>query len=207
MRRPTRTGVAPDSSVWRWASNRKALVGVVALGLLVAAGITAALTTSGSAVNALTATAPVPAPDFSLSTLSEPTRTVTSSTFSGKDLVLNFWASWCHPCQQEMPVLQTASEQMRSKVQFVGIDSNDTRGAALALLRAVRVAYPTLFDPNGQVAAAYGLFGLPTTVFVSPRGTELGRHSGQLDAATLQAALRQAFGPRVAAEAGPRFPG
>ncbi|HMK62418.1 MAG TPA: TlpA disulfide reductase family protein, partial [Acidimicrobiales bacterium] len=74
---------------------------------------------------------------------------------------------------------------------------NDTRGDALGFLRRVHVSYLTLYDPHGTAAVAYGLIGLPTTVFLSPRGRVLGRHQGQLDAATLGAALHQAFGPGV----------
>ena len=94
-------------------------------------------------------------------------------------------------------MLQRASAALRGKVAFLGVDTNDTRSAALGFLARVPVTYPTAFDPGGRVSRAYGLFGLPTTVFVSSRGTVLGRHSGQLDAASLQAALRQAFGTEL----------
>jgi cytochrome c biogenesis protein CcmG/thiol:disulfide interchange protein DsbE len=189
---------APEPTERRPARKRAAVLVVAALVVLAAAGIAAALTTRAASPDELSGRSGAPAPAFSLAALSPPGRTVSSSQLRGQDLVLNFWASWCFPCQQEMPMLQAAAQRLGGKVRFVGIDTNDTRSAALGFLGRVHVSYLILFDPNGQVAARYGLFGLPTTVFVSPSGKVLGRHSGQLDATSLQAALTQAFGPAVA---------
>ncbi len=60
-------------------------------------------------------------------------------------------------------------------------------------LDRVHVTYPAVFDPDAQVASAYGIYGLPVTVFISANGRMLGRHIGQLDATTLREALRSAF--------------
>lgn len=170
------------------------LVAGAVLIALVTGGIVAVVTTSGNTGSVLSGRTGEKAPSFSLAVLSRPNGSVTSRQLSGEDLVLNFWASWCIPCQQEMPTLQAASLRLHGVVRFVGVDTNDTRSAAQSFLGRVHVSYLTLFDPHGDVADAYGLFGLPTTVFVSSHGAVLGRHSGQLDAATLQAALTQAFG-------------
>ncbi|MDE3086613.1 MAG: redoxin domain-containing protein, partial [Acidobacteriota bacterium] len=159
-----------------------------------AGGLAAGLGSSGGSPNELTGRTGAAAPRFSLASLTDPGRTVELSRFADEGLVINFWASWCFPCQQEMSVLQQASAALRGKIAFLGVDTNDTRTAALGFLSRVHVTYPTAFDPGGRVSRAYGLFGLPTTVFVSRRGTVLGRHSGQLDAAGLRGALRQAFG-------------
>jgi thiol-disulfide isomerase/thioredoxin len=181
----------------RGSRRRRAaiLIAAAVLAALVTGGIVAALTIPGTTTSdVLSGRSGGKAPAFSLSVVSQPNGTVSSSQFSGEDLVLNFWASWCFPCQQEMPTLQAASLRLHGKVRFVGIDTNDTRSAALGFLGRVHVSYVTLFDPHGDVAGSYGLFGLPTTVFVSRTGIVLGRHSGQLDAASLQSALTQAFG-------------
>lgn len=169
----------------------------VTLVALVVGGLVAALTRSGTTGEVLSGRTHAPAPAFELSTLLQPDRTISLSQLDGKDLVLNFWASWCSPCQQEMPALQSAFRQLHGKVRFVGIDTMDTRAAALRFLRHVHVTYTTLFDPNGKVALAYGLFGLPTTVFVSPTGKVLGRYIGQLSPTSLQAAVREAFGAQI----------
>ncbi|MHB8438682.1 MAG: TlpA family protein disulfide reductase [Acidimicrobiales bacterium] len=178
--------------------RRRMLIAAVAVVLaLIVGGVVAVLTTSISPGNVLSGATGAPAPAFSLTELSQPGRAVTLSQLTGKDLVLNFWASWCFPCQQEMPVLQSEAAALRGRVRFVGIDSNDTRSAAIGFLEKVHVRYETLFDPGAVVAGSYGLYGFPTTVFVSPDGKVLGRHSGQLDAATLEAAIEQAFGVRA----------
>jgi cytochrome c biogenesis protein CcmG/thiol:disulfide interchange protein DsbE len=135
-----------------------------------------------------------PAPSFTLPDMLAPNRSFSLADYRGKDLVVNFWASWCIPCRTEMPLLQSAHLSEHGAVRFLGIDSNDTRSAALAFLGQVHVTYRTLFDPDGGVASSYGLIGLPTTVFISASGKMLGRHMGQLDASTLKAALDEAFG-------------
>lgn len=162
-----------------------------------AGGLAVGLTGSGGSRHELSGGSGGPVPTFSLTLLTDPGRSVRLPQFAGRDLVVNFWASWCFPCQQEMPVLQRASVALQGKVVFIGVDTNDSRSAALGFLRRVHVGYPTAFDPGGRMSGAFGLFGLPTTVFVSARGTVLGRHSGQLDAAGLRAALTEAFGATV----------
>lgn len=174
--------------------RRLQVAGVAVAGIVVAAGIWAAVSQGGrSSGRALTGVTDSPAPAFSLPGLTDAGRTVSLESLRGHDVVLNFWASWCFPCQAEMPVLQ-AAHRADPTVLFVGVDTNDTRAAAMGFLGRVHVSYQTLYDPHGSTATAYGLVGLPTTVFVSRQGKVVGRHAGQLDAATLAAALRQAFG-------------
>lgn len=134
-----------------------------------------------------------PAPAFSLPNLTDPSRRVTLASFRGKPLVINFWASWCVPCRTEMPLLEQAYRSQHGKVVFLGIDANDTPSAAKAFLARVHVTYPTISDDNGATATGYGLYGLPTTVFISPSGKIEGRHIGELHADTLRAALQEAF--------------
>lgn len=178
--------------------RRRLQLGVAAvLVALVVAGLYAALSGSGgSGGTALTGRTDTPAPLFSLPVLTGTGTTVDLGQLRGHDVVLNFWASWCFPCQAEMPVLQ-AAQRSHPSVRFVGIDTNDTRSPALSFVRRVHVSYLTLYDPHGDTATAYGLVGLPTTVFISAKGKVVGRHAGQLDAGTLAAALQQAFGPDV----------
>ncbi len=165
------------------------------LSALVAGGLYAALTESGTAVSSpLVDQTGRTAPVFSLPDLVAPDKNISLADFRGRDLVVNFWASWCGPCKSEMPLLESAYRAEHGRVSFLGIDSNDTRNSAVAFLADVHVTYPAASDAHGSVASRYRLFGLPTTVFISPRGKMLGRHIGQLNATTLKAALRQAFG-------------
>jgi len=189
--------VIAAAPLWRrwWAGRRGRLHLAVALVLaaVVGGGIYAVLSVSapdgGAALSGRTG---APAPRFSLPELTDAGRVISLGQLRGHDVVLNFWASWCYPCTTEMPVLQ-AAHQSDPKVRFVGIDTNDTRSDALGFLGHVKVSYLTLYDPHGTAANSYGLIGLPTTVFVSPRGKVLGRHQGQMDSSTLAAALHEAF--------------
>jgi cytochrome c biogenesis protein CcmG/thiol:disulfide interchange protein DsbE len=135
-----------------------------------------------------------PAPAFALPGLLRPADRVSLVSFRGKPLVVNFWSSWCIPCRTEMPLLESAFRSDGGKVAFVGIDSNDTSEAADAFAAQVQVTYPLAADLHGDLSVPYGLFGLPITVFISPSGKILGRHIGQLNAGTLRADLRAAFG-------------
>lgn len=175
----------------------------VAAGLLLAAGAavfaTLSMSTSdgaGPVSEPLVDRTFAPAAAFSLPDLQAPSRHLSLADFRGKPLVLNFWASWCFPCQTEMPLLESASRGAGGTVQFVGVDTDDTRSAAVAFLRQHHVDYPSLYlsSGTGSVGNAYGLIGLPITWFISADGTVLGRHIGQLDAATLSAAMKLAFG-------------
>jgi cytochrome c biogenesis protein CcmG, thiol:disulfide interchange protein DsbE len=134
-----------------------------------------------------------PASSFTLSSLSQAGRELSLSSFRGRPLVINFWASWCIPCRTEMPLLEQAYRSEGGKVQFLGIDSNDTTGAARSFAKQVGVTYPVAFDGAGDVATNYGLFGLPTTIFISSSGRVVGRFIGQLHDSSLQSALKEAF--------------
>jgi cytochrome c biogenesis protein CcmG/thiol:disulfide interchange protein DsbE len=133
------------------------------------------------------------APPFSIPNLAMSSHTIAPADFRGRDLVINFWASWCIPCRTEMPLLEHAHRAAGGQVQFLGIDSNDTSSAAVTFLNQVHVTYPVASDDGGSVATAYGLFGLPTTVFVSPNGKVVGRIIGQLHSDTLRNAIKEAF--------------
>ena len=171
------------------------MVVVVSLLAIVSGGLYAVSSDSATAAsNSLVDQSHASAPNFSVSSVRDPAKSISLSDFRGKDVVVNFWASWCDPCRTEMSLLESASVSERQKVRFVGIDTNDTRSEALSFLRRVHVTYPAGFDPNGHAASAYGLYGLPVTVFISASGKMVGRHLGQLDAATLHTALQKAFG-------------
>jgi cytochrome c biogenesis protein CcmG/thiol:disulfide interchange protein DsbE len=141
-----------------------------------------------------------PAPVFALPELKDPRRHLSITAFRGRPLVVNFWASWCHPCRAEMPLLEAQYRADGGSVRFLGIDTNDTRGSALEFLAREHVTYPSLVLGNraSPLVRDYGLIGLPITAFISAGGTLMGRHIGQMNAATLRVALRLAFGPAAA---------
>jgi cytochrome c biogenesis protein CcmG, thiol:disulfide interchange protein DsbE len=111
----------------------------------------------------------------------------------GYPLVIDKWASWCVPCQQERPVLQQASASLGREVGFVGIDSGDTNIAeARGFLRAVPVGYPSYYDPSGQLGIEItdSKF-IPVTVFFDRAGSEYIHQGPYPSAAKLEADVRR----------------
>ena len=183
-------------STWRsrGPKRRFAVLGIVLVTIFVVVALVQGFVSSQSNTpSVLVGRTDKLAPTFTLPSLSGASREVSLSAFRGKPLVLNFWASWCVPCRTDMPLLERTYRAEKGRVQFLGIDSNDTPSAGLAFYDHVHVNYPALSDPKGTIATRYGLFGLPTTVFISSSGRIIGRFIGQLHASTLLAALKEAF--------------
>ncbi len=134
------------------------------------------------------------APTFAVADLRDPQRTIELADYRGGPVILNFWASWCVPCRREMPALQATHEELGGAVTFIGINHQDDRDAAMDLLAEVGVTYSSGFDPEGKVAAGYGVFGMPTTVFISPDGAVVAQHTGELSAAELEQAIDDHLG-------------
>jgi cytochrome c biogenesis protein CcmG/thiol:disulfide interchange protein DsbE len=104
----------------------------------------------------------------------------------GRVVVVNFWASWCVPCREEMPALEQVSEgyaEAGRPVTVIGVDSSDARSEAAKFLTKVGVTYPTVYDEQGLrggVAASWSVTALPQTWFVARDGSRAGRIAGRL---------------------------
>jgi peroxiredoxin len=116
-----------------------------------------------------------PAPAFSLPRLTG-AGDVSLDSFRGKTVVLNFFASWCHPCKREAPDLESVWRKYRSEgLVVLGVDSGDTRGAARDFLSAHGVTYPIVFDPEQTLALGpYAVPGLPVTYVLNGQGRVVG---------------------------------
>lgn len=126
------------------------------------------------------------APRFSLPALSTTGNPrVSLAGLRGRWVVLNFFASWCSACQAEAPGLAAAAHSLPAKTSLVGIDINDSRSAARAFVARYHLGYPIGFDAQGEVAAAYGVSGIPTTVFISPSGRVAARRVGAISRSAL----------------------
>lgn len=119
----------------------------------------------------------VPAPDFTLQTLDG--ESVSLSDYRGKLVMINFWASWCPPCNSEMPDLQSYYEQHKDEDFIIlGVNYQDTPDKVQAFVEKYGVTFPILLDSDGQVANLFGVQGLPTSFFVDKQGNVLGYQPG-----------------------------
>jgi cytochrome c biogenesis protein CcmG/thiol:disulfide interchange protein DsbE len=132
------------------------------------------------------------APDFTVTVMNgTPGERIRLSALKGKPVVVNFWASWCEPCQEETPILEAAwQKHQQDGIVFVGIDYEDKPNDALAFLKQYGVSYPVgPDDQNGSIAVAYGVTGAPETAFISRSGIVAQKVGGPLDDGTLERAI------------------
>jgi cytochrome c biogenesis protein CcmG/thiol:disulfide interchange protein DsbE len=176
--------------VWRSAVRHKlvsALIAVCVAGSLI--GI--ALAGSGSGPHAQ---ADPMAPAFRLPALAQSGQQVSLGSYAGQPLIVNFFASWCSPCQQETPLLARFYRDEHGRVAMVGLDENDTMSNALSFTRAKGVSYPVGFDPQLTAASAYGVGGLPQTFFLDARHRIVDRVFGAVTQADLDKGIALATG-------------
>lgn len=144
------------------------------------------------------------APDFILQQLGADAPQ-TLAAYKGRPLILNFWASWCPPCRQEIPALQAAYQHYAGQgVVVLGIDVREEATTVQAFASAMGMQFPILLDTDGAVADRYKVQGIPTTVFVDAAGVVRARHVGPLSesliAGYLQPLLSQVDSPTAAAQ-------
>ncbi len=134
------------------------------------ATLTSAILLAGCSTGSKTTVPPVaqvgsPAPDFQLRNLDG--QAVSLSDFQGKPILINFWATWCPPCREEMPYLQQAYEEWTGKgLILLAIDIAESPATVRDFLQANKLSLPVLLDTNKDVSQKYGIVAIPTTFFV-----------------------------------------
>lgn len=123
---------------------------------------------------------------FSLPRLGDPEQKISLAGTKGEYTVVNFWASTCSACIQEMPAVQKAHDDLGASVAFLGIDVADLAQPAATLAARSGTTYPLLSDAQGATAGAYRITGLPFTAVIAPDGTLLVRHPGTFTAKQLE---------------------
>jgi len=193
----TAPATRPSGDAARYRRRRRVLWATAAVAAIAATLATASVfgrdaTRAGDSLRIEGAAA-----SFDLPRVGAPDERVALGQFAGQALVVNFWASWCVPCRNEMPALEAVATRLAGRVAFVGINHQDGRTPAAEFQQDVGVSYPSGYDPDGGVARAYGVLGLPTTVLVDARGRIVGRRLGELTEAELADLLESAFGSRA----------
>jgi cytochrome c biogenesis protein CcmG, thiol:disulfide interchange protein DsbE len=111
--------------------------------------------------------------------------------FGGTPVVLNFFAKWCAPCVKEMPDLQTVSEEYAGQVAFLGMDVNDPLEDGREIVEQTGVEYTAARDPAGEVAAAFRVQNMPTTVFIDANGRIVRAWTGRIEADQLRQVIER----------------
>jgi peroxiredoxin len=116
------------------------------------------------------------------------------TAYRGKVIVLNFWGSWCAPCRAEAPALGTLARQMYSRgVRFVGVDIRDEPDAARGFMQTFSISYPSLNDPDDQIALLFHATvppaAIPTTLIIDRTGKIAARIVGGASYVSLKALI------------------
>ena len=139
---------------------------------------------------------PVPAPDFTV--YDGDGNAVHLSDYVGKPVVMNFWASWCGPCQMEMPDFQAKHEELGSEVQFLMINmtgGRETLDSAQKFIAEQGYTFPVFYDTDSDAAITYGAYSLPTTYFIDAEGNAVAQATGAINGEILQTGIDMIYTP------------
>ena len=187
--RAPQTWAGAAREVWRAATRHKLATGLIALAA-VASLIAIALVASSPAGPPVDPAAPA----FSLPVLGQSAQKISLSDYAGKPLIVNFFASWCEPCQKETPLLAKFYRAEHAKVAIIGLDENDVLGSATSFTHKEGVGYPVGFDPEVVAASAYGVAGLPQTFFLDAKHRIVDRVFGAVTQADINRGIALATG-------------
>jgi thiol-disulfide isomerase/thioredoxin len=110
-----------------------------------------------------------PIRDFTVTLLDGGTQSL--SGYRGKVVFLNFWATWCPPCREEMPSMEVLYQRYRGQgLEFLAVDIQESGDEVTAFLKERRLSFPAGLDSTGQISGLYGIRGIPTTFIIDKEG-------------------------------------
>lgn len=136
-----------------------------------------------------------PPPDFIART---PQGAERLSALRGKPVVINFWASWCPPCTNELPYFERLAQTYGNQVTVVTVDWNEQPGVAAAYLQEHGMALPVVTDEQSDIYRAYSLFEVPDTIVLDARGDVTYVSVGELSWHELDRAVQDVLPPAAA---------
>lgn len=112
------------------------------------------------------------------------------SDFRGKPVVINFWATWCTPCKEEMPLLEEFYNRYPNQMVIIGINSGEDKATVDQFLGSQKITFPILLDLDGNVSDEYFVKNFPMTFFIDKDGILRAQHIGMLTEDRLHVYLR-----------------
>jgi thiol-disulfide isomerase/thioredoxin len=104
-----------------------------------------------------------------------------NASLKGRAVVLNFWATWCAPCKEELPSLQTLHELGGGDPVVIGINVRETASHVKRFIASTGMTFPVVLDPQGELAKRFGVSAYPTTLLIAPDGQIRWRILGEVD--------------------------
>jgi peroxiredoxin len=134
------------------------------------------------------------APDFTRADVSG--KQVQLSKYQGRVVLLNFWASWCAPCREEMPLFSKWQREFgTSRLQVIGVSMDDDPGEVSKFLSAYPVTYPIVMGDASFAGQFGGVLGLPLSYLIDARGRVVGRYQGEVALAKMEAKVKELLAP------------
>jgi len=121
--------------------------------------------------------------DFTLNTADG--QPVQLADLRGNVVMINFWATWCGPCQVEMPLIQEYADKYKDSLVVLAVNNDESEEQVQAFVEKLELTFPVLLDPGGAVTQMYRVRGFPTTIFIDQAGIIRYEHVGVLNKALL----------------------
>ncbi|MDR6224827.1 thiol-disulfide oxidoreductase ResA [Desmospora profundinema] len=132
------------------------------------------------------------APDFELQTLDGDTLKL--SDLEGKAVLVNFWATWCKPCRDEMPAIQSVYNRYKDQdFVVVGVNIAETPVSVKAFARQLELDFPIVLDRNREVTRLYNIGPIPSSVLLDKDGKVVRKHDGQMVEGQIEGYAREAL--------------
>lgn len=118
-------------------------------------------------------------------------KAVAISDFAGSPMLVNFWATWCPPCLEEMPLIEDYADRYRGELVVLAINAGEDEGVVRDFVTRNQLGLTVLLDPTSTATRQFRIYGFPTTLFYDASGALTATHIGELNATLLDRYLLQ----------------